>query len=113
MVEPDVRQYPELARHPLQVRPDLGLTGEAIRPVRLERERERVEMRLDVARAPGIRVVAPCSADVICALEDDEVVDAGPLQPNRRAQTTETTPDDRNPGMHDRRVFSLRPRACQ
>ncbi len=51
-------------------------------------------MRRNVARDPRVRIVAPRSADAVCALEDGEVVDAGLLQANRHAETGEARPDD-------------------
>ena len=51
-------------------------------------------MRGHVAGAAGIRVVAPCAADVVGALEDDEVLHAVLLQPDRQPQPGEARPDD-------------------
>ena len=59
-----------------QVVPDLGLRREGARPVGVGREGERVEVRGHVAGAAGIGVVAPRAADVVGALEHDEVLDA-------------------------------------
>src|SRR5262249_27022412 len=86
-----------------QIAPDLRLPREAVRPAGLGREGERVEMRLDVAGAAGIGVVAPRAADVAGALEDDEVVDAVALQADGGAQTAEAAADDRDMGLAGRR----------
>ena len=51
-------------------------------------------MRLDVAGAAGIAVVAPGAAHVVGALEDDEVVDPVPLQLNGGAEAAEPTAYD-------------------
>ena len=57
------RRTPKSSAHPLQVGADLGLAGVGARPVRVGRERERVQVRGHVARAAGIRVVVPRPAD--------------------------------------------------
>src|SRR3954447_24362011 len=84
----------EVARGALQVGLDLRLRGEAGRPVRVQRERERVQVARYVAAAARIAVVAPDTTDVVTALEDDEVVPAGLLQLNRRAETGEAAADN-------------------
>ena len=53
---------------------DLRLRGEGARPLRVRRERERVEVRRHVAAAAGIGVVVPGAAHLAVALEQDEVV---------------------------------------
>ena len=95
VVEANVRQQVELPRAALQVRPDLRLPGKPMAPSRFERERKRVQVRLDVAGAPGIRVVTPGAPDVAGSLQHDEVVDALALQPDGGAKTGEAAADDR------------------
>ena len=55
------------------------------RPVRVGRERERVQVRRHVARAAGIRVVVPRPADAGAALEHDVVLDALLAQADRQS----------------------------
>ena len=62
-------------------------------------------MRLDVARAARIRVVAPGAANIGGAFEDEEVVDPVALQPDCGTQPGEAAADDR-----DARAHALRPR---
>src|SRR6185436_20865691 len=92
--ETQVGPEDEVVRALLEVAPDLRLTGVAVGPVRIGRERERVEVRGHVARAPGITVVAPRPPDVVRALQEDEVGEAFLLQANRGAQAAEAAPDD-------------------
>jgi hypothetical protein len=96
VVKTEVRNEIEVSRAALQVAPDLGLPREPPGPARFGREGERVEVRLDVARAAGIGVVAPGAADLARALEQDEVVFAVALQANRGAEAAEAGADDRN-----------------
>jgi hypothetical protein len=49
-------------------------------------------MRGHVAGAAGIRVVAPGAADIVCALEDDEVLHPALLQPDRPPRAREAAP---------------------
>src|SRR5689334_6597655 len=57
--EADVRGDAVLVRALAQVVPDLRLQREQTRPLGVRRERERVEVRGNVALAARIRVVAP------------------------------------------------------
>src|SRR3954447_23251140 len=84
----------EVARGALQIGLDLRLRGEAGRPVRVQRKGERVQVARYVAAAARIAVVAPDTADVVRALEDDEVVAAGLLQLNSGAEAGEAAADD-------------------
>src|SRR5215831_2397459 len=77
-----------------QVVPDLWLPGEAMRPVGVRRERERVQVRRDVAGAPGVGVVPPSAADRGRRLQDDEVGHARLAQPDARAEPAEASADD-------------------
>src|SRR5262249_20040481 len=77
-----------------EVREDLGLARERMRPVGVFRERERVEVRVHVARATRIRVVSPHAADVAGALEHEEIVDARLEEAYRRAESAEACTDD-------------------
>jgi hypothetical protein len=89
VIEADVRADAVAIGAVAQVVPDLGLRREEARPVRVRRERERVQVRRDVALAARVRVVAPRAADVGRALEDDEVVLAGLLELDGDAQARE------------------------
>src|SRR5690348_223575 len=77
-----------------QVAPDLWLPGEAVCPAGVRRERERVQVRRDVAGAPGIGVVPPGASDRGRPLQDDEVGHARLLQPDARAEPAEASTDD-------------------
>src|SRR5215813_5569576 len=83
----------------LQVVPDLWLPGEAVRPVRVRRERERVQVRRDVAGTPGVGVVPPRAAQTGRPLEDDEVGHARLPQPDPGAEPAETGADHGGPHM--------------
>ena len=96
--EPDERCGVVPLRAALQVGADLGLRGVRPAPLGVRRERERVEVRGDVARAAGVGVRPPGAADVVVALEHDEVVDPLLAQPDRRAQAGEARADDRDVG---------------
>src|SRR4029077_9570374 len=76
-VEVDVRHDTEGFRALAQVRPDLRLRRIRACPVGLWRERERVQARRNVARAPWIGVVPPRTTDIASSLEHHEIVDAG------------------------------------
>ena len=92
--ELDAPAQVECVDHVLDVLADLTGRGVGPRPVRVLRERERVQQRRDVARRTGIRVVPPGAADAVGALEDDEVVDAGLGQLDRGAEAGEAGTDD-------------------
>ena len=61
-------------------------------------------MRRDVALAARVVVVAPGAADVVGALEHDEVVDALLLEADRHAQAGEPAADDGHVDMARRSV---------
>ena len=63
-------------------------------PIGVWNEGERVEMRLHIARAARIGVIAPDAADVAGAFEDNEVVDAFLLEPDGGADSTEAAADN-------------------
>ena len=92
--EPDVRTDAVLVGAVPQVLEDLPLRGEVARPAGPRLERERVEVRLHVAGAARVVVVAPGAADVARLLEDDEVVDSRLLQADGHAQAGEAGSDD-------------------
>ena len=96
MAVADVRVTPRSLRDAAQVVPDLLLAAERLRPVRVRRERERVEARGHVAAAARVGVVAPGAAEVVGALEQDEVLDPGLAQPYAEADAGEPGPDDRD-----------------
>ena len=78
VAEADVGHDAELVGAAAQVVADLGLERIRRAPVGVRRERERVERRRDVALAARIGVVAPGAADLLGALDHDEVLDARP-----------------------------------
>ncbi len=96
VLEAQVREDPVMARAVAQVREDLRLRRERPAPVGVRGERERIEMRGHVARAPGVRVVAPGAAHVAGLLQDDEVVHPLLLQANGGTQAAEAAADDRD-----------------
>ena len=73
---------------------DLAARREQPRPARVRRERQRVEVRGDVARDARVRVLPPRAADLTGLLEHDDVGDAGLAQPDREAQPAEARADD-------------------
>ena len=87
----------------LQVRPDLALRREGVAPVRVLRERELVEQRLNIAGASRITVLAPRPPESGSALEDHEVADPACAQADRHADAGEPTADD-----HDADATRLR-----
>src|SRR4029078_2047850 len=76
-----------------QVVPDLWLPGEAVRPAGIRRERERVQVRGDVAGAPGIGVVPPGAPHRGAPPQEDEVGDARLPEPDARAEPAEASAD--------------------
>src|SRR5690348_3386041 len=94
--QPQVRAQTEPVGAALQVVPDLRLPREGVRPVRVEGEGVRVQMRGHVAGAARVGVVTPGAADLAGLLEDDEIVAAGPLELDRRAEPREAGSDDRD-----------------
>src|SRR5687767_11496136 len=69
---------------------DLRLLREMARPPEAGLERVRVKVRRDVARRPGIVVLAPDAADIGGTLEDGERVDARFLQGDRHRDAAKT-----------------------
>jgi hypothetical protein len=80
---------------------DLGARGEQARPVRVGLEEVRVRRGRHVDGQAGVVIDVPRAAQVVLAVEDDEVVKAIPLELDRCADSCE-------PGSHDDRVESLR-----
>ncbi len=62
-------------------------------------ERERVHVGLDVARAAGIGVVAPRTADLVGFLQHDEVLPSVFDQLDRHAEAGESGSDDDHTGL--------------
>jgi hypothetical protein len=89
-----VREEAEVARAAPQVVLYLGLRRIAARPVGVRREGEGVEVRLHVAGAARVGVVAPGPADLGGALEDDEVLLAALPEADGRAEPREAAADD-------------------
>ena len=77
-----------------QIGLDLRLRRAQARPVGVERERERVQVRGHVAGAPRVAVVAPGPAEPRGALEQHEVVLPALLEPDRRAEAGKAGADD-------------------
>ena len=82
-----------------QVGVDLGLGRERARPVRVGRERERVELARHVAGRPGVGVVAPGAADVVALLDHEEVGLAVLVELDRRAEAGEAGADHQVPDV--------------
>ena len=85
---------PKRERAAAQVGVDLGGGGVGAAPVGVRREGERVQVRLHVAGAAGVGVVAPDAADVAGALEDEEVVEARLQQADGQAEAAEAAAGD-------------------
>ena len=92
--ESQERAHIETVHALADVVPDFALRGERTGPLRIEREGERVEVGGDVARGAGVGVVAPGAAEVVAAVEDDEVVDAHGAQAGRHPDAGEPGTDD-------------------
>src|SRR5579871_6606314 len=73
-VPADMREDAEACRAAPQVVPDLRLGRVRARPVRIEREGERVKVRRNITGAARIGVVAPRSADVRSLLQHNKVM---------------------------------------
>jgi hypothetical protein len=93
-MEAEVRAQAERIGDPLEVREDLGLLAVRALPLRVRRERVRVEMRRHVTRGARIRVLAPGTADALALLEDEEVMKARLAELDTRAQSGEPRADD-------------------
>src|SRR5919198_1372549 len=87
-------QRAEWNNAPANVVLDLVLRRERSRPVRVELERVRVEMRRDVAGRARVGVVTPGPADLAAPLENEEVVAAVFAQPDGGPQAGEPAADD-------------------
>ena len=92
---------PKRSRAVAQVLQDLVAHRVRAVPVVVRRERERVEVRGDVALAARVAVRPPGAAHVVAALEQDEVLDALLLQADRHAEAAEA-------GAHDRHLVHVR-----
>jgi hypothetical protein len=113
--ESDPRQHAEPLGDLLQVLADLRLRRITPGPVALRREREGVEGRRDVAGGARIAVGRPHPAHAIGALEDRDVADAGPGQPDGHPDAAEAGADDGDRGgaacQRDLRIWILRARS--
>ena len=94
--EPDQGLDPAVAGNVPEVVEDLGLRSEEAAPVRVQRERERVQVRRDVARTARVCVRPPRPAEPVVALEDHEVLVSSLAQPDRGADAAESRADDRD-----------------
>jgi len=92
--EAQVRTNAVLVGAAFQVGLDFRLRGEHPRPLRVLLEGERVEMRLNVAGATRIGVVAPSAADAVGAFQHQKVAVAFLLQAYRHTQPGEAGADD-------------------
>ena len=93
-VEPHVPAHVVLVGHTRGVLLDLRSRGEQPRPVRVRLEEVRVRGGGDIDGQARIVVDMPGSAEVVLAVEDDEVVDTHALELDCRADTAEAGPDD-------------------
>src|SRR5918995_607488 len=87
-----------------QVVQDLVAHGIRAVPV-VPRERERIEIRRDVALAARVAVRPPGAADVRAAFEHDEILDALLLEADRHPEAAEAGADDRHL-VHPRAVHA-------
>ena len=90
-----LRAHAEVLGHALEVRADLGLARVGARPVRVGRERERVQVRGHVAGAAGIRVVVPRPADARRRARARR----SPRCPARRSRIASPSPENPLPTM--------------
>src|SRR4029077_6679006 len=81
-------------RAAFEILQDLGLRRPHPRPVRVEVERVRIQVRLHVAGQSLVGVDPPRAADAVLAVEDGEVGEAGPPQEASQRQPTWTGADD-------------------
>jgi hypothetical protein len=102
----DVRRQGVFARAMPQIGVDLRLGREGARPVRVGFEGKGIQMRRHVAGRARIAVVAPDAANVLCPLEDDEVMQPGLLEGHGHADASKARADD------DGRVRCYRVRAA-
>ncbi len=96
-VEHQVPAEVEVVGDRLQVAEDLRLIGVGTAPAPVRRERERVQVALDVARRARIDVAPPGAADTVGALDDRQIVDASAPQRHCGGESAETRPDDHHP----------------
>ena len=113
VAEAQVGHDPGVLGAAAQVGLDLRLARERAAPGRVGREGERVQVRRDVALAARVMVVAPRAADVVGALEHDEVVDALLLEADRHAEAGEAAADDGHVHVARRGVLPGRLRGCR
>ena len=85
---------PKSRAHVLEVGEDLRLRRVTARPVVARGERERVQVRGDVAGGARVGVRAPDPADRVAALEHGQLLEPGLAQPDRRADAAEPGADD-------------------
>ncbi len=94
VIQAQVRSQAELVGAALQVGADLRLRRKHARPVGVGREGERVQVRLHIAGAARIVVVAPGGPHRAGFLEQGEVMQACLLEADRHAQPGEAGADD-------------------
>src|SRR5207248_1890872 len=107
---PDLVRDAVLVRAVPQVRQDLVPGREHPGPARVLLERERVQVRRDVAGAARIRVVPPGTAEVAGLLQDDEVLAACLLELDPHAQPGKPGPDDHDLSHSSRGYRRVTPR---
>jgi hypothetical protein len=96
VVQAQVRADVKALHAVFEIGANLRLRREHARPARVRRKRERIDVRLHVARTPGIVVVAPRAADRRRFFEDDEVGHARLPQANGHAEAGKAGADDGN-----------------
>src|SRR6185312_5071934 len=94
--EAQVGQHAEALGAAPEVGVDLGGGRVGAAPVGVGGEAEGIEVRLHVAGAARVGVVAPDAADVVGALEDEEVLDARLPQADGEAKAAEAAAGDGN-----------------
>ena len=92
--EADVGADAVLVRAALEVGEDLAPLRELAGPAGVLLERERVEVRLDVAGGTRIAVVTPGATQALGLLQHGEVVDARLLEADGHAEAAEAGADD-------------------
>src|SRR5438128_1779416 len=69
-------------------------------------------MRRDVARAAGIGVIPPGSADLLALFENEEGIHAGLAKLDRHAQARKAGADNQNVDRFARRAVLVLPAGC-
>jgi len=94
--------------HLLEVGPDLCPGCEAVVPLGVEGEEVAVEVGRHVARDARVGVLPPRPANPVALLVDDEVLEAGVAQADRRKDARHPRPDDDEPEIRSLGVGARR-----